>query len=258
MIFAPTNELMVTTITRPLVRERAIQPAALGPSRRRFLTLSSAFLIAGVRRASAQSDGWFPITSDEGKPVANLRLPVELFSEVDELPGLIRLGSGTPEVTLVEFYDYNCPYCRRAASDLEALLAADHGLQLGLVNNPILSPGSKNAARIELAVLELRGPTLAYQFHKQLYRRPGRIDGTRATAVAAEIGLDAKKVAQVGNGPEVASTLHRQLDLAASLGFAATPSFLIAGAGVLGYPGTKSLARIIASVRSCDAIACPE
>ena len=116
--------------------------------RRRFLAASAA-LVSGIGQAGAQTgEGWYAVTSDEGQPVQNMRLPVELFSEVDELPGLIRLGSEAPDVTLVEFYDYNCPFCRKAAKDLEALLGADKGLRLGLVNNPVLSPGSKEAARI--------------------------------------------------------------------------------------------------------------
>ena len=121
-------------------------------SRRALLLASVAALASGYGRAHAQPEGWYPITSDAGQPVPNLRLPVELTSEVDELPGLIRVGSAGADVTIVEFYDYNCPYCRKAAVDLEALLGSDKGVRLGLVNNPVLSPHSKDAALIELSV----------------------------------------------------------------------------------------------------------
>lgn len=224
--------------------------------RRRFLAASAA-LVSGIGQAGAQTgEGWYAVTSDEGQPVQNMRLPVELFSEVDELPGLIRLGSEAPDVIMVEFYDYNCPFCRKAAKDIEALLDADKGLRLGLVNNPVLSPQSKEAARIELALLKLRGSNLAYDFHKRLYRVPGKIDGEKAVAVAVELGSTRDEITRVAAGNDIGEAVERQLRLAASLGFAATPSFLIAGAGVLGYPGPKSLARIVASVRKCDAIAC--
>ena len=226
-------------------------------TRRGFLAVSAA-LGSGMVQASAPTaeEGWYKISSDDGNPVQNLRLPVELFSEVDELPGLFRVGSETADVTIVEFYDYNCPFCRKAAKDLEALVAADNGLRLALVNNPVLSPDSKEAARIELAVLKLRGPKLAYEFHKRLYRVPGKIGGEKAVAVALELGISRNEIARIAAGGDVEKALERQLGLAASLGFAATPSFLIAGAGVLGYPGPKSLARIVTSVRRCDAIAC--
>ena len=225
-------------------------------SRRDFLAIS-ATLTGGISQVVAQSgDGWYSVKSDEGKPVQNLRLPVELFSEVDELPGLFRVGSATPDVTIVEFYDYNCPFCRKAAKDLGAMLGEDNGLRLGLVNNPILSPQSKEAARVELAILKLRGPNLAYEFHKRLYRVPGKIDGEKAVAVALELGATRDDVTRVAAETEVRGALEVQLRLAASLGFAATPSFLVAGAGVLGYPGPRALARIVASVRKCDEIAC--
>lgn len=225
-------------------------------NRRRFMAVSAA-LATGIGQARAETGaGWYAIRSDEGTPVQNLRLPVELFSEVDELPGLIRVGSEAADVTFVEFYDYNCPFCRKAAKDLEVLISADKGLRLGLVNNPILSPQSKDAARIELAVLKLHGSALAYDFHRRLYRVPGKIDGEKTLAVAVELGSTRDEITRVAGGADIGEALEWQLRLAASLGFAATPSFLIAGAGVLGYPGPKSLARIVASVRQCDEIAC--
>jgi protein-disulfide isomerase len=210
----------------------------------------------GLRQANSQDDGWYDIVSDEGKPVPNLRLPVELYSEVDELPGLIRVGAGPPDVTIIEFFDYNCPFCRKAARELGALLAADRGVRLGLVNNPILSPQSKEAALIELAVLKLGGPDRAYELHRRLYRLPGRVEGGRSLTAATELGFDRVEIMRTAAAADVASALDRQLGLAASLGFSATPSFLIAGAGILGYPGPKSLAAIVASVRRCEAIAC--
>lgn len=223
-------------------------------SRRHLLILSAAAL--GAPASAQDADGWYPIKSDEGKPVPNLRLPVELFSEVHELPGLILVGSETPDVTIVEFYDYNCPFCRKAAKDLETLVGSDKGLRLGLVNNPVLSSQSKDAARIELAVLRLRGKQAAYDFHKRLFRLPGKIDGERALGTATGMGLDREQVGRAADVPAVRETLERQLGLAASLGFSATPSFLIGQAGVLGYPGPKSLARLIAAMRKCDEIAC--
>ena len=227
------------------------------PFTRRDFLVVSATLTGGICQAVAQSgDGWYSVQSDEGTPVQNLRLPVELFSEVDELPGLFRAGSATPDVTIVEFYDYNCPFCRKAAKDLEALVTGDKGLRLGLVNNPILSPQSKEAARIELAFLKLRGPGPTYEFHKRLYRVPGKVDGGKAVAIALELGTSRDEIARTAAGDDVRRALERQLELAASLGLAATPSFLIAGAGVLGYPGPKSLTGIVASVRKCDEIAC--
>ena len=204
---------------------------------------------------SQEVEQWYPLLSDEGEPVANLRLPVELFSEVEDLPGLIRAGAAAADVTVVEFFDYNCPFCRKAAGDLDALLETDGELRLGLVNNPILSPASKEAAAVEYAVLSQR-PEAAYDFFRALFRARGTIGRERALAAAADLGLDRAAVAREADAGGTAEALERQLKLAASMGFSATPSFVISGTGILGYPGPKSLAAIIASVRRCDTVAC--
>lgn len=206
--------------------------------------------------AQGSADQWLPITGDDGNPIPNLRLPVELTSEVEELRGMIRVGAENPDVTLVEFYDYNCPFCRKAAPELEKLSDDDKNLRIGLVNNPILSAGSKDAARHELAVLKLAGSAMARKFHLRLFKVPGRIDGAKALAVAQELGFGSDAIADQVKAPDVNDALAHQLRLAASMGLAATPSFLMAGAGILGYPGPGALTRIIASVRRCDQIAC--
>jgi thiol-disulfide isomerase/thioredoxin len=138
--------------------------------------LAAAVAGLGAAAARAQGDPWFPITGDNGKPVANMRLPVELTSEIETLPGVVWTGSATPGVTLVEFFDYNCPYCRKAAPDIHALVRDTPDLRVGLVNNPILSPRSADAAKVELALLKLNGPGATYEFHRRLFERRGTID----------------------------------------------------------------------------------
>jgi len=226
-------------------------------NRRRLLALVGALATGhAIAQAQGAADSWYPITSDEGAPVTNLRLPVELFTEVDDLRGLIRVGAADPDVTIVEFYDYNCPYCRKAATDLRALLEVDGGIQLGLVNNPILSPASRQAAQVELAVLKTLGSSAANALHEELYRLRGVVDGDRALEAAVALGSDRDSITQNMQAADVDAALEHQLRLAASLGFTATPSFLIAGAGVLGYPGPRAIARIVDAVRRCDEIAC--
>lgn len=225
--------------------------------RRTFLAGLAAGLGAGLGQATAQDVGqWFPLIGDNGRPVANLRLPVELTSEVEQLPGAIWVGSDSWALTLVEFYDFNCPYCRAAAADIHALMQDEPDLRVGLVNNAILSPKSVEAARVELALTRLGPPTSVYAFHRRLFERRGRIDGAGALAVAEELGAPRAKVEELIGSREVQDMLDAQMRLAASLGFAATPSFLIAGAGILGYPGPKALKSAVTSVRQCDRISC--
>lgn len=208
--------------------------------------------------AADESDhGWFKLRSDEGKPFPNLRLPSELTSEVERLPGLIRAGSDAPDVTLVAFTDYNCPWCRKAAADLDALVRSDADFRLGLVNNPVLSAGSKEAAKVELAVIKTHGRRQAYALHMAALALKGHVDGARALDTAAARGLDRAELAEAAKtDPELTEALDRQMRLAEQLAFTVTPSFMIGGAGVIGYPGPKAIAGMIAAMRRCEMIAC--
>ena len=98
----------------------------------------------------AQStDQWFAVTGDDGKPVPNMRLPVEVASEIDELEGAIWVGSPSREITVVEFFDYNCPYCRNAMPDLHGLCGTCRIFGSGSSTTPFshphlrMPPGSK-------------------------------------------------------------------------------------------------------------------
>lgn len=227
-------------------RRRIIQGAALT-----FLAPSS------FKAAQAQSgEGWHPLIGDDGKPVANARLPVELTGEIEFLPGLIWVGSKSSAVTLYEFYDYNCPYCRVAAKDLHALVKKRAELRLGLINNAILSLGSMQAAKVELALLLLKGPAVAYEFHQRLFGMPGTNDGTRALKLAEDLGAPRSQIEPMADSEKVGGMLREQTSLAENLGLAATPSFVAGGVGVLGYPGPKTIGRIVTALDRCGEVVC--
>lgn len=204
----------------------------------------------------AQGDGWFDISGDDGKPVANTRLPVELTSEIEALPGVIWIGSPSKAVTLYEFYDYNCPYCRVAATDMHSLVEARPELRVGLVNNAILSPGSVQAARIEAALLVSKGPKVAYDFHRRLFAMPGRKDGLRALTIGETLGVTRPELEALADSDRIGQMVSAQRSLAANLGLAATPSFVAGGAGLLGYPGPKTLDRIVSALDECGEVIC--
>ena len=205
-------------------------------------------------KAEAQDSRPYDLMGDDGKRVANYRLPSEL--SLTGLPGVIWTGSVTPDVILTEFFDYNCPYCRKAASDLDALLTRDVNFKFGLVNNAIIGLGSVQAAKVQQAVLKLYGPKRAYDFHKAMFAHRGANDGPLALQLAQSLGLDREKIEAAADGDDIASVLKRQVKLASDLGFYATPSFMLNGVGILGYPGPRSTSRMIEAVRKCDKLAC--
>ncbi|MDB5593001.1 DsbA family protein [Enterovirga sp.] len=225
------------------------------PRRSALLALTAALTLRQAHGQSAANQ-WFPLQGDEGHPVPNGRAPIELVEEIEDLRGAIWSGPPTAAVKLVEFYDYNCPWCRAASAARDGLRSTESDLRIGLVNNPILSPRSADAARVDLAVLKLAGAGASYRLHRRLFERPGPIGRDQALEAAAALGFDRAAVETLSGSAEIQATLQQQMSLAASLGIAATPSYVIGGATVLGYPGPKTLAGIVASARRCGLISC--
>jgi protein-disulfide isomerase len=231
-------------ITMDINRRRALRTGLMGIG-------SLPLLVSG---SLAQQNNFIELLDDNGKLVPNYRLPSEL--SIDGLPGIVWTGSATPDVILVEFFDYNCPFCRKAAVDFDPMLAKDKNLRLGLVNNAILGLGSVQAAKVQQAVLKLYGPKRAYEFHQKLLSHRGANDGPVALQITKAMGLDVAKVEAAGDGEDVITVLKRQRGLAADLGFVATPSFMLKGVGILGYPGPQTIGRMIAAIKTCDKLAC--
>ena len=118
-------------------------------TRRQALELMTLFpFLAGVARAQEGQE--YAIHGDDGAPVQNFRVPSEL--DPARLPGVIWKGAKSTDAILYVFMDYNCPYCRKAAREIDAMSAKDSDLRVGIVNNAILSIGSVQAAKAQQAV----------------------------------------------------------------------------------------------------------
>lgn len=230
---------------------------SLMPVSRRLLLAAAATLGAGLKPVRAQSYGQrVAVTGDDGKAVANSILPGEITGQIPALRGVTYVGPRDAGTTLYEFYDFNCPYCRKAAADVVALHDSDPELRIGLVHNPILSPQSAQAAKVMLAVQRKLGSEAAWRFYQTLLGKPGRIDGLGALAAAAALGIPQAEVEEIADSEEVRAALKSQMRMAADLGLYATPSYVLGNSGILGHPGARAMAKMIASVRRCDRLAC--
>jgi protein-disulfide isomerase len=226
-------------------------------SRRLLLAAVGATLGTGIGRAAAQSYGQrVAVTGDDGKAVANSMLPGEITGQIPALRGVTYVGPRDAGATLYEFFDFNCPYCRKAAADVVALHDSDAELRIGLVHNPILSPQSAQAAKVMLAVQRRLGSDAGWRFYQTLLGKPGRIDGPGALAAAAAMGIPQAEVEEIADSEEVRAALKSQMRMAADLGLYATPSYVLGNSGILGHPGARAMAKMIASVRRCDRLAC--
>jgi protein-disulfide isomerase len=174
-----------------------------------------------------------------GQPEAQ-RIPIELVEEALELEAAIRVGNPRGDVTLIEFFDYNCPWCKRSAADLPALLAAEPDLTYVLVNFAVLGAASVQATKVALGFFSLYGPQRYLELHQRLFALRGAVDGTRALKEAAELGAGSRNLVGAADSRKVVEWMTEALRVGNSLGLAATPSFVI---GPQAFQGHLSLAR---------------
>jgi protein-disulfide isomerase len=153
------------------------------------------------------------------------------------------LGNPAGTVTLVEFSDYACGYCRRSVADVAALIAKHPELRVVVREYPILSPASEDAARMALAAAE-QGRFAP--FHKAMFEQDGPSPaGIEAAARAAGLDLDAARKA-IASGKYDAELIANG-ELARQLGFGGTPSWVIGDQAIPGAVGEAALAAAIAA-----------
>lgn len=162
------------------------------------------------------------------------RVPIELVEDTLELPSIVRLGHTSGDVIMIEYFDYNCPWCKRSAGDLPALLKAEPDLTYVLVNFAVLGKPSVEATRAALAHLQVQGPERYLPLHLALFRLPGTVTGERAIAEAERLGSDRKKLIEAADSARTTQWMKDAFTLGNSLGFIATPSFLVASDGFVG------------------------
>jgi protein-disulfide isomerase len=216
------------------------------------------FLLLLSAAAHAQQFGpaQFPIKDDDGEAMSNHGLNAAEMAQVAGLPGLVDVGGPKGDVTLYQFYDLNCPFCREAAADVDELLRGDPALRLVFVPYPVLSVQSVAGARVELALREIGTPQQFLEFHRKIYAGRGVIDGDRALAVAQAMGFDRQKIIDAANAQRVTATMTAHAKLGTALKLMATPAYVIAGVAILGHPGLEPLRKVVASVRTCRAAVC--
>jgi protein-disulfide isomerase len=212
-------------------------------------------LVSVVAEAQQFGPAQFPIKDDDGDPISNHALSAGQMKQVAGLPGLVEV-SGKGDVTLYQFYDLNCPFCREAAADVDELIRTDQALRLVFVPYPVLSVQSVAGARVELALRELGTPKQFLEFHRKIYAGRGIIDGQRALAVVQAMGFDRQKVIDAANAQRVTATMTAHAKLGTALKLMATPAYVVAGVAILGHPGLEPLRKVIASVRRCKAVVC--
>ncbi len=166
------------------------------------------------------------------------------------------LGNKDGDVTFVEFFDYNCGYCKRAMADMLDLMKTDPKLKVVLKEFPVLSQGSVEAAQVAIAV-RMQDPTgkKYLDFHQKLLGGRGPADKAHALAAAKDSGVDMARLDKDMASPEVKATIDENMKLAESMGMNGTPSYVIGKQVVVGAIGLDGLKEKIGLAR-CGKASC--
>jgi protein-disulfide isomerase len=205
-----------------------------GPTRRAALTLigAGALAVGGTNFAHAATDDDEVLT--EAKVLRDPDVPVA--------------GNPNGNISIIEWSDYNCPYCRKLEPELRQVVQDDGKVRLVLKDWPILGPVSVTAARIALAA---KFQDKYHQAHDAMMGVSSRLTESRINELLAAAGVDMDRLKQdlSGRAKDIDAILKRNNDQAEAFGFRGTPSFIV---GKYRVPGVLSMAefeRVIADAR---------
>jgi protein-disulfide isomerase len=171
-------------------------------------------------------------------------------------PRGVTLGNKDGDVTFVEFFDYNCGYCKKAMADMLELMKTDPKLKVVLKEFPVLGPGSVEAAQVAVAARMQDPAGKKYlDFHQKLLGGRGQADKAHAMAAAKDAGFDMARLEKDIASPEVRATIEENFKLAEDMGMNGTPSYVIGKEVVVGAVGLDGLKEKIGIAR-CGKATC--
>jgi protein-disulfide isomerase len=240
-----TAALLVSAQGAPPARAQSFsepQKDAIGQIVRDYLiahpeVLQEAMSELEKRQSAAEAEKAKTVIKDNAK---------EIFSSARQ----VTVGNVNGDVTLVEFFDYNCGYCKRAMADLFDLMKDDSKLRVVLKEFPVLGDGSVGAAQVAVAVrMQDKTGKKYLEFHQKLLGGRGQADKARALAVAKEVGMDMSRLEKDMASDEVKTTIDENLKLADQLGLNGTPSYVVGDKVIVGAVGLASLKDKVAAAR---------
>jgi protein-disulfide isomerase len=165
------------------------------------------------------------------------------FFQSDDVPFV---GKKDGDVTVVEFFDYNCGYCKRAFEDVQALIERDKNVRVVFIEMPILGPTSFTAAQWAMAAHK-QGKY--FEFHQALMEHQGGKDEAQMKVIAERLGLDVDKMAADAKSDAVQELLGKSIGVARDMGIQGTPAFIVGDQVFRGYIGTEALIESVKQAR---------
>ncbi|ACB95292.1 DsbA family protein [Beijerinckia indica] len=166
------------------------------------------------------------------------------------------VGNPDGKISLIEFFDYNCGYCKRALGDIAQLIKDNPDLRVVLKDLPILSPGSIEAARVAGALRNQFKGEKFWAFHQKLLSSHGPVAKAQALAVAKDLGADMDKLEKDMASPDIVQGIAVTDRVAKELDINGTPSFVLGEEVVVGAVGRDELQSKITNIRKCGKTTC--
>lgn len=174
-----------------------------------------------------------------------------IFNSADD----VVLGNPNGDVTVVEFFDYNCGYCKQALPDMNAMLKEDKNLRFVLKEFPILGPDSLDVHRVADAFRKISRDKYN-EFHQALLSSQTRATEARALEVAASLGVTEDQIRKMMQENPADASIKESYRIAQELGIGGTPSYVIGNEPVFGAIGAEELSAKVANVRACGKTTC--
>lgn len=165
------------------------------------------------------------------------------------------LGNPEGSITVVEFFDYNCGYCKRAYGDMVRLIEEEPELRMVLKEFPVLGQSSVEAARVAIAVNSV-APEKYGAFHEALLMQRGQANQDSAMKAAIAAGVDHMEVAKAMTSDEASLTIEEVYSLANRLGLTGTPSYVVGDEVVMGAVGYDQLKAKVTALKTCGETTC--
>lgn len=175
-----------------------------------------------------------------------------LFNSVNQAV----VGNPKGDVTLVEFFDYNCGYCKRSVNTVAKLIEGDPKLRVVLKDFAILGPDSVEAALVANAARMQLSPDKFWEFHRKLLETKGHIGKQQAMAVARDVGADMTRLDKDFDKPETKAALQEVSGLADALHFDGTPAWVVGGEALVGGVPFDELKKKIDNIHQCGKTVC--
>ena len=158
-------------------------------------------------------------------------------------------GNPDGDITVVEFMDYRCGYCRKAYEDVEQLVKDDGNIRLIFKEYPILGEDSTTSSRFAIAVLQLHGDAAYKKAHDALITLRGKPDDATLSKLATDMGFDGAEVLAKMGSDEVSAVIKKNQDLGSKMQISGTPTFVIQGSLLRGYVPLNGMQQIVADER---------